>query len=146
MAAAASLRHEPGQQHFVLWDTVSMAWSEIGLGAEAYPRIAAKLRTQYASWDEIRGVVHGDVIASFALESCFLPLALVPVLGLFMVAILPDWGYEEAYLRRRMQRWYARPRWVHFLNPLRLAGYPVAQLMAFMLCRRLKAAYRAAGA
>lgn len=43
---------------------------------------------------------------------------------------MPDWGYSEEYLRTRMERWYSRPYWMNFLNPLRWLGYPLAILMA----------------
>ena len=109
-------------RHFVIWDAVSMAWSEVGPAPSDYPKIAAKLRAEYSSWDEVSDVVFGDVIGSFALESCLLPLAIVPIIGLFLITPFPDWGYEEAYLQERMRRWYSVPRWLHYLNPLRLLG------------------------
>lgn len=40
-----------------------------------------------------------------------------------------------------MQRRYRLPRWLHFLNPIRLVGYSFALYFAFGLCRRLKRAY-----
>ena len=132
-------------KHFVIWDAISMAWSEVGLAPSDYPKIAAELRADYSSWDEVSDVVFRDVIGSFALESCLMPLAIVPIIGMFLITPFPDWGYEEAYLRERMHRWYSVPRWRHYLNPLRLVGYPLALLFAFSISRRLKAAYRAVG-
>lgn len=63
---------------------------------------------------------------------------------MFLITPFPDWGYEEAYLRRRMARWNRSPRWLHFVNPLRLIGYPLAYLISFPLRRRLKKAYNQA--
>ena len=128
-------------KHFVIWDAVSMAWSEVGLAAEDYPRIAEKLRATYASWDEVNDVVVGDVVGSFALESSLLPLVAVPIIGLFLVSPFPDWGYEEVYLKDRMARWYKVPRWRHYLNPLRLLGFPLAMLLSIGVRRKLKAAF-----
>lgn len=126
---------------FIVWNAVSMAWTEIGLGEPEIPPIAAELRATYPQWDEVRRVIYGDVLGSFALESGLLPLAAGSIIGMFLITPFPDWGYEETYLRRRMQRWYRLPRWWHFLNPIRLIGYPFAILFAFGLCRRLKRAY-----
>ena len=130
--------------HFVIWEAVSMAWSEVGLAPSEYPEIATELRASYSSWDEVGDVIFGDVLGSFALESCLLPLALVPVIGMLLITPFPDWGYEKSYLQERMRRWYSVPRWRHYLNPLRLVGYPLALLIAGGLCWRLKAAYKAA--
>lgn len=95
----------------------------------------------HPQWGDLRSVIYGDVLGSFALESVLLPLAVTSIIGMFLITPFPDWGYEEAYLRRRMSRWYRLPRWWHFLNPIRLIGYPFANLFAFGLCRRLKRAY-----
>ena len=53
---------------------------------------------------------------------------------------MPDWGFEEAYLRRRIARWYSRPYWLHFLNPLRILGYPIALLFAWKYRTMLRGA------
>ena len=121
-----------------------MAWTEIGLSREDYPEIARELRTSYNSWTEVNDVILGDVLGSFALESFLLPLVVIPVIGLFLVAPFPDWGYDEAYLRKRIARWDSIPRWRHYLNPFRLLGYPLAYLLSFGLRTRLKAAYHRA--
>ena len=34
------------QGEFLVWDTVSMAWTEIGLGPGDYPAIAEKLKAE----------------------------------------------------------------------------------------------------
>ena len=130
-------------KHFAIWDAASMAWTEIGLGREDYPRIARELRANYATWDEVDRIILRDVLGSFSLESSLFPLALVPVIGFFLIAPLPDWGYEAKYLQDRMSRWYRLPSWQHFLNPLRIIGYPIAYLVSFNLRRKLRAAYLA---
>ena len=133
-------------KHFAVWNTVSMAWTEIGLSREDYPEIARELRTSYSSWTEVNDVILGNVLGSFALEFFLLPLVMIPVIGLFLVTPFPDWGYEEAYLRKRITRWESIPRWRHYLNPLRLLGYPLAYLLSFGLRAKLKAAYHPAQA
>lgn len=57
--------------------------------------------------------------------------------------IMPDWGYCEEYLRNRMTRWYARPYWRHFLNPLRLFGYPLAIVLSLKYRAMLRRAVHA---
>lgn len=133
-------------EHFIIWNTVSMAWTEIGLSREDYPEIARELKSSYRSWTEVDDIILGDVVGSFALDSALLPLALVPLLGVFLVTPFPDWGYEAGYLRERMARWHRVPRWRHYLNPLRLVGYPIAYLFSLSLRRRLRAAYLASPA
>jgi hypothetical protein len=118
-----------------------MAWSEIGLDADDYPRVAAQLRTNYASWDEIDDIILGDVLGSFAPLSLLPIFVLIPVIGLFLIAPFPDWGYEKSYIERRIEKWSTIPRWQHYLNPIRVLGYPAAFLFTFSLRRKLRAAY-----
>jgi hypothetical protein len=127
--------------HFLIWDTVSMAWTEIGLSGDDYPKIAKKLRATYANWSDVDDIIKGDVLGSFALDSLLLPLALIPIIGMFLIAPFPDWGYEEAYMRARITKWGKIPRWRHYLNVLRLAGYPIAWLMSLHVRFKLKAAF-----
>jgi hypothetical protein len=128
-------------KHFLLWNTVSMAWSEVGLARDEYPEIAKELRTIYQSWEEANAVILKDILGSFSLESSLLPLALIPVIGVFLTTPFPDWGYEEAYLKKRIATWEKTPRWLHYLNPFRLLGYPVAYLLSYAIRRKLKAAF-----
>lgn len=128
-------------KHFLVWNTVSMAWTEIGLSREDYPDIARELRSTYRNWEEVNEVILGDVLGSFALESLLFPLAMIPLVGMFLIAPLPDWGYEESYLQERIGRWESSPRWTHYLNPFRLLGYPLAYLLSLGVRHRLKAAF-----
>jgi len=121
-----------------------MAWTEVGLGDDEYSEIARELRSNYRSWGEVNDIIMGDVLRSFALESLLTLLAGIPFVGLLLIAPLPDWGYEEAYLRERIARWGGIPRWKHYLNPLRLIGNPIAYLLSFPLRRKLKAAFQRA--
>ena len=123
-----------------------MAWTEVGLSREDYPKIARELRSTYRSWDEVNDVVLGDVLGSFAIVSLLLPLAMIPLIGIFLIAPFPDWGYEESYLQKRIRRWEGSPRWTHYLNPFRLLGYPLAYLLSLPVRHRLKAAYHRAQA
>ncbi|AWV06144.1 hypothetical protein [Marilutibacter maris] len=131
--------------HFLIWNTVSMAWTEIGLDDDEYPAIARELRRSYESWEAVDTVIRRDVLGSFALESGLFPLALVPVVGLLLIAPFPDWGYDEDYLRQRMRRWHRMARWRQYLNPVRLLGYPIAWLFSLPLRRRLERAWMACG-
>lgn len=118
---------------FQVWDAVSMAWTEIGLEPGDYPTIAEKLKEEGATWPEVQAIALRDVCGSFAVDS----FLIIPCM-LWM--IMPDWGYSEEYLRRRVQRWGERQVWLHFLNPLRLLGYPVAILFSIGVRLRLKRA------
>lgn len=131
-------------KHFIVWHTVSLAWSEIGMDPAELPVVARKLRDAYPTWRQVDEVIRRDVLGSFALESSLYPLVVVPIIGLFFITPVPDWGYEEAYLKKRMTRWYSAPIWRHYLNPLRLIGYPIAYLFSFGLLRKLQAAYHEA--
>lgn len=133
-------------EHFLIWNTVSMAWTEVGLSQDDYPAIATELKAAYASWDEVNEVILGDVLGSFALESALFPLALVPLVGMLLITPFPDWGYEESYLRKRIDRWQRLPRWRHYMNPIRIIGYPLAYIFSLSLRHRLRAAYYAARA
>jgi hypothetical protein len=118
---------------FLVWDTVSMAWTEIGLEPDDYLVIAQKLKNEGVTWPEVQAVAIRDVCGSFAVDS----FLIIPCM-LWM--IMPDWGYNEEYLRNRLQLWAKRPLWLHFLNPFRLLGYPVALLLSMGVRLRLKRA------
>lgn len=125
---------------FLVWTTVSMAWTEIGLEDADYPPIARELLTQGADWPAVRRIALREVCGAFALDS-FL------IFPCMLWMIMPDWGYNEDYLRRRMRRWQRRPLWQQLLlNPLRLLGYPMALLMSRRIRARLEQAMRAAHA
>lgn len=98
---------------FLIWDIVAMAWTEIGLENEDYPEITAKLKESAAAWNEINQIAVQDVCASFAWDT-FL------IFPCMLWVIMPDWGYDEEYLRNRMIQWGAKPKWFHFLNSFRL--------------------------
>ncbi len=126
------------QGEFLVWDTVSMAWTEIGLEPGDYPAIAEKLKSEGALWPEIRSIALRDVCGSFAVDS----FLLIPCM-LWM--IMPDWGYSEEYLRLRAKRWAQRPLWLHFLNPFRILGYPIALVLSIGVRLRLKHAFERVG-
>lgn len=128
--------------NFLIWNTVSMAWTEIGLNDKDYPVIAAKLKQDYGNWEEIREVAFKDVCGSFAISSLSILLVFIPLIGFFLVTPMPDWGYDEKYLREKMQSWQSKPRWVHYINPFRALGYPIALLFAIRVIMKLKAAYK----
>lgn len=129
------------EDHFMIWDTVSMAWTEIGLDDAEYPKIAARLHLHYRTWRDIDRVIQRDVIPSFALDSTLVFLILVPILQLVLINVFPDWGYSDTYLRERIQRWQRTPRWRLLLNPLRWLGYPLAWMFVWNLRRKLRRAF-----
>ena len=104
---------------YKVWEIGSYAWTEIGIEENQCERLAAAGRITVADLKEVDRILFSDVCASFAVDS----FLMIP---LMFWMIMPDWGYGESYLRRRMNRWYARSYWSHFINPLRWLGYSVA--------------------
>jgi hypothetical protein len=109
---------------YKIWEVVSYGWTEIGIEPDECERILAPAGIALADLPAVDRVIFKDVCASFSVDA-FL------VFPLMLWMLMPDWGYEESYLRRRVERWYSRPYWVHFLNPLRILGYPVALVFAW---------------
>jgi len=117
-----------------IWHVVSYAWTEIGLSDEEYPKYANEIFSECQDWQTVNKVIIRDILASFAVES----FLIIPCM-LWM--IMPDWGFDLDYLRKRMEQWYLKPYWRHFLNPIRLLGYPVALMLTADVRRKLKKAY-----
>jgi len=103
---------------YKIWEVVSYGWTEFGIEPDECERILAPASILPADLAAVDRVIFRDVCASFSLD------AFVVSLRLWM--LMPDCGFDERYLRRRVERWYSRPYWVHFLNPLRILGYPLA--------------------
>ena len=118
-----------------------MAWTEIGLDDAGYREYAVKLAKDFETWDEIDKIILQDVCASFATSSATMIFAIIPLLGMLLVTPFPDWGYEEDYLRDRIKNWKSKARWMHFINPLRIIGYPLALLFVWRLRKKLRKAY-----
>jgi hypothetical protein len=108
---------------YYVWEVISYAWTEIGIEDVECKHLVQKGSIAPEDLQEVDRIIFKDVCASFAFDS-FL------VFPLMLWMLMPDWGYSEEYLRRRMERWYSRPYWLHFLNPMRWLGYPLAALMA----------------
>ena len=108
-------------KRFCVWEIISFAWTEIGIEDDECSYLADKAGIRRVHLDAVDRIIFRDVCASFALDS-------ILVIPFWM--LMPDWGYSEEYLRKRMERWYARPYWMHFLNPIRWFGYPIAVLMS----------------
>lgn len=126
-------------ERYPVWEIISYAWTEIGIDEDECWSLVRKSGIGVADLPEVDRIFFRDVCASFAVES-FL------VIPLMLWMILPDWGFREDYLRRRADRWYARPYWSHFLNPLRLVGYPVALMFAWPYRAMLRRGVRAVAA
>jgi len=121
-------------KHFIIWDAISYAWTEIGLEDSDYPRYAKKFKQEYENWDEIKKVALLDVCGSFSVMT-FL------ICPCMLWMIMPDWGYEEDFIKKKMEKWYSKPIWYHFLNPIRLIGYPIAIVVSGTIYRKLKRAF-----
>jgi hypothetical protein len=119
-----------------VWEAISYAWTEIGIEDEECRAIAQKAAMRPEHLPEIDKIFFKDVCASFAVDS-FL------IIPLMFWMIMPDWGYSETYLRKRMLDWYAKPYWSHFLNPVRILGYPVAVFFALSYRSMLRKAVHA---
>lgn len=117
---------------YKVWDTISMEWTEIGLDDSDYPKIAESIKRIEPNWKVVNRIIVGDVCASFAVDS-------ILVIPCWMM--MPDWGYEEDYLKKRILKWNSKPRWFWFLNPIRIVGYPVSILLSSGVRRKLKRAY-----
>ena len=123
---------------FSVWEIVSYAWTEIGIEDDECLVFVREGQIGIEDLPEVDRVFFKDVCASFAVDS-FL------IFPLMLSMLMPDWGFDEEYLQRRMKRWYARAYWTHFINPLRILGYPVALLFAWKYRSMLRrAAYAAA--
>lgn len=124
-----------------IWDIASMAWTEIGLDNSEYPKLAEKLIEKNLDWSYINKIILVDVCGSFSIASASILLILIPVLGLFLITPIPDWGYEEEHLKEKIKKWKKYPIFIHFLNPARLIGYPLSVLMVLGVRKKLKKAY-----
>jgi hypothetical protein len=124
---------------FAVWDIMSYAWTEIGITQDECDALVAHHGLGAIPLAEIRRVVYRDVCASFAHDT-FL------IFPLMAWMLMPDWGYDAAYLRRRAAAWEARPAWRHWLNPLRAFGYPMAVLFSASQWRMLRRAHAKARA
>ncbi len=108
---------------YKVWKFDSYAWTEIGIEEDECASLALETGATINDLKEVDRILFRDVCASFAVDS-FL------VMPLMLLMIMPDWGYAEKYLRNRMKSWYEKPYWMHFLNPLRILGYPIAVMFA----------------
>lgn len=116
-----------------VWEIISYAWTEIGIDETECQALVQKGGIGMGDLDEVDRLFYWDICASFAVDA-FL------VFPLMLWMLMPDWGYSDQYLRNRIARWYGRPYWVHFLNPLRVLGYPVALCFAWSYRARLRRA------
>ncbi|MES2510689.1 MAG: hypothetical protein V4625_12220 [Pseudomonadota bacterium] len=109
---------------YKVWEFFSYAWTEIGIEGSECDSLAREARVTANNLNQVDRIFFRDVCASFAVDS-FL------IFPLMLWVIMPEWGYAENYLRNRVRRWYEKPYWMHFVNPFRILGYPIAVLFAF---------------
>lgn len=110
-------------EKYYVWEIISYAWTEIGIEDAECRQLVQKGNISTDDLKLVDRIIFRDVCASFAFDT-FL------IFPLMLWMIMPDWGYDESYLKKRMERWDAHPYWFHFLNPMRCLGYPLAVLMA----------------
>jgi hypothetical protein len=121
---------------YYVWEIISYAWTEIGIEDKHCRRLVELGAISHNDLPQVDRIYFRDVCGSFAVETFLL-------FPCFLWMLMPDWGYDEQYLRQRMNRWYGRPYWQHFLNPMRWFGYPLAILLALKyraMLRRVVAA------
>ncbi len=116
---------------YYVWKIMSYAWTEIGIEDDECRSLVDKGEIRREHLKEVDWIIFTDVCASFAVTAFLVvPLMLWP--------ILPDWGYSEESLRRRIRWWSAWPWYVHLLNPVRWFGYPIAVLFALKYRSKLR--------
>lgn len=118
---------------YPVWEILSYAWTEIGIETDECKTLLDKGQITPSDFHQVDLIIFKDICASFAVDT-FL------IFPLMLWMIMPDWGHSESYLRDRMNKWYAKPYWTHFLNPLRLLGYPLAVFMALSYRSKLRKA------
>ena len=123
------------EKQLIVWQVISYSWVDTELDEEDYKLFAKELVLLFEHWDEINKIAISDVCASFAVEA-FL------VFPCMLWMIMPDWFYDDDYLKRRIQKWHSKPKWMYFLNPIRMFGFPVALWMSRTIRRKLKHAYQ----
>ena len=121
--------------NFDIWIVVSYSWAEIGLEEQDFAKYAEKTIANHQTWEDVNAIIIKDVCASFAFES----FLLFPCMLWFL---MPDWEYDNDYLKNRMKSWYAKPYWTHFINPLRVLGFPLALLFSNGVRKKLKREYQ----
>lgn len=126
-----SLDTQELEKRWLVWDYVSMSWTEIGLGKDEFAPAIQKIQQHYPNWQDVKPIVN-DVQLAFA--------SVIPLMFIFF-PIIPDWGYNEDYLLEKIQNWHNLPTWRIWLNPIRWIGYPLAIIMSSGYVRKLKNAY-----
>lgn len=130
-------------RHFLVWKIFSSVWTESGFDAQDLTHFS-EIKQNYPYWSDLRTVIYRDVLGYFALPSFCMLFVWIPIVSsLFLIAALPDWEFENTWLQRKMQKWYAIPWWMHYLNPLRWIGYFIAFGMAYRVINCLKRYYKA---
>ena len=119
------------EKRWLIWDYVSMSWTEIGLGKDEFPQYIQKIQQHYPNWQDVKPIVN-DVLLAF--------VSVIPFMFVFF-PIIPDWGYDKDYLLNKIQKWQDLPTWRIWLNPLRWLGYALAIMMSLSYVRKLKKAY-----
>lgn len=121
---------------YKVWEFISYAWTEIGIDNDECNSLARDTMASVGDLACLDRIFFRDICASFAVDSFLL-------FPLMLWMLMPDWGYKEEYLRKRVKAWYERPYWQHFLNPLRVLGYPIAVLFALGYRAKLRKAIHA---
>ncbi|WP_411885731.1 hypothetical protein [Polaromonas sp. YR568] len=115
-----------------IWLAMSYAWTEIGLDTSEYPGLAAVIDAAEHELDAFDGEALGVVCGAFALNT----LLNLATLGMSM----PDWGYDDEYVIKKVQKWRNRPLILSLLNPLWLAGHPLITILVLGVWWKLRKA------
>jgi len=111
---------------------MSYAWTEIGIRGNQYDAEAIKISATSKDIWLVRIIVFLQVIPAFAFNS-FLALATAG-------GAMPDWGYEEDYVIRKMRRWSNGLFIFSFINPFWWLGLPLSFLFSFVHYIRIEKA------
>lgn len=117
-----------------IWQTISYAWTEIGLSDDEYELHAKRIKSKYPEWSSVNKIIYRDVLGSFSLFQLL-------VFPLFLWMLMPDWMWDEKYIEEKMNKWYSKPVFIHYLNPLRIIGYPFAWAFSASVRAKLKNAF-----
>ena len=105
-----------------IWIFISYWWTEIGLSEEEIDDLFGRMNINPNNLSEVRKAIFWEYCGAFAMYTLWSFLTI----GI----ILPDWGFEEKYVRSKVFNWLRRPVIFSLFNPLWLLGYLLACLIA----------------
>ncbi len=132
--AFLNTRHQmDNEQRFKVWEILSYAWTEIGVTDDECVSDVQKAGLTPNDLKAIDEIIFRNLAFSFA------PLSFL-LLPMCLWMAMPDWGFDEEWLRKKMNQWNARWTILNFINPFVLLGYPSALLIVMPMRSRLRKA------